>query len=199
MHFGSLIISIFGVSWNRRFKGTYFLVAHFMHFGGLKMLFLPSVKVVWTLCRHFGDFRIRFLLSRNTKSLRVPSFLWSHFLHFVGLKMRVLLGRVTHSFLRAFWRPEISIDVDSWKHGSRVPRTVWAHFRFFGGLKTPYLTSCVTHGSRDRSFLWALVSCRLLSRLLYSSLFLSRLVSTLVSSTLLYSRLVSACLVSLFV
>jgi len=95
LYFGSLIISIFGESWNRRLKGTYFLVVHFMHFGGLKMLFLPSVKVVWALCWHFGDFRILFLLSRNTKGLRVPSFLWPHFLHFVGLKMRILLGRDT--------------------------------------------------------------------------------------------------------
>ena len=96
LHFGSLIISIFGESWNLRFKGTYFLVAHFMHFGSLKMPFLPIVKVVvWALCRHFGHFRIRFLLNRNTKGLRVPSFLWPHFLHFVGLKMRISLGSDT--------------------------------------------------------------------------------------------------------
>ena len=88
---------------------------HFMHFGGLKMLFLPSVKVVWSLCRHFGDFRIRFLLSRNTKGLRVPSFLWPHSLHFVGLKMQILLGRDKYSLLWAFGRPEIPIDTDSWK------------------------------------------------------------------------------------
>ena len=69
-----------------------------------EMLFLPRVKVVWALCRHFGDFRIRFLLSRNTKG----------FLHFVGLKLQILLGRDTHSFLWAFWRPEISIEADSW-------------------------------------------------------------------------------------
>jgi len=114
LHFGSLIISIFGESWNRRFKGSYFLVAHLMHFGGLKMLFLPSVKVVWALGRHFGVFRIKFLLCRNTKGLRVPRFLWPHFFHFVGLKMRILLGRDTNSFLWAFWWPEISIDADSW-------------------------------------------------------------------------------------
>ena len=107
------------------------------------------------LCRHFGDFRIRIVLSRNNKCLRVSSFLWPHLLHFVGPKMRNLLGRDTHSFLWAFWRPEVSIDVDSWKPRSRVPRTAWAHFRFFGGLKTRFLPSCETHGSRDRIFFWA--------------------------------------------
>ena len=135
LHFESLIISIFGESWNWRFKGTYFFVAHFMHFGGLKMLFLPSVKVVWALCRHFGDFRIRFLLSRNTKGLRVTSYLWPHLLLFVGLKMRILLGRDTHSFLWAFWRPEISIDADSWKPRLRVPRLCELIFGFLAPWK----------------------------------------------------------------
>ena len=122
---------------------------------------------------HFGDFRIRFLLSRNTKGLRVPSFLWPHFLNFAVLKMRILLGRDTHSFLWAF-------DGLNFYRSRFVKTTVQryrdlcAHFRYFGGLKTPFLPSCVTHGSRDWSFLWALVSCPLLSRL----------VSSLVSSTL---------------
>ena len=169
LHFGSQIISIFGESWNRRFKGTYFLVAHFMHFGGLKMIFLPRVKVVWALYWHFGGFRILFLLSRNTKFLRVPSFLWPHFLHFVGLKMRICWVVIHTASCEHFDGLKfLSMSIRK-NHGSRVPRTVWARFRFFGGLKKPFLPSCVT----------CVVCFRVVSSLVSSCLVLSRHLSRL--------------------
>ena len=81
---------------------------------------------------------------RKTHGSREHTFVWVHFLHFGGLKMRFLRSHAIFggwknprfigtrhprahfaafwkpdsfyfSFLWAFWRPEISIDADSWK------------------------------------------------------------------------------------
>ena len=57
-------------SWNSRSRVPSFVRTHFLHFGGLKMRFLPS---------------------RETHATRGRSFVWTHFLLYGDLKMWVLI------------------------------------------------------------------------------------------------------------
>jgi len=109
-------------SWNSRSRLRSCVRTHFLHFGGLKMRFLPS---------------------RETNDSRVRSFVLTYFLLYGDLKMWVLIQGLSSKVMR---KDQIRCHGQTWKVKVIHERHIaWAHFVHFGTLKIHLLPSLETH------------------------------------------------------